>query len=159
ALVSALVGGLFVLLRHSGDVVLIAVDTTQANGFVPGTHDPHTPHRNNAPATLGNDPTAHGRVSGTQSGVYGRSGDGVTLDFKKILDYLMDRAHEAQAGAWAGVPGIAPADIPGYFARLTAVRLRVDTRVTNYDYKDGHADGFQAVLQAGTAVLVDNRGV
>jgi hypothetical protein len=35
----------------------------------------------------------------------------------------------------------------------------MDVRVTNYDYKDGEATPYQAVLQAGTAMLVDDRGV
>jgi hypothetical protein len=35
----------------------------------------------------------------------------------------------------------------------------MDTRVTNHGYRDGTATGYQAVLQAGTAVLVDGHGV
>jgi hypothetical protein len=35
----------------------------------------------------------------------------------------------------------------------------MDTRVTNHGYKDGAPTSYQAVLQAGTAVLVDDRGV
>ncbi len=35
----------------------------------------------------------------------------------------------------------------------------MDTRVTNHGYRDGAATSYQAVLQAGTAVLVDNHGV
>ncbi|MGH3907098.1 MAG: DUF6777 domain-containing protein, partial [Pseudonocardiaceae bacterium] len=33
-----------------------------------------------------------------------------------------------------------------------------DTRVTNHGYRDGKATDRQAVLQAGTAVLVDEKG-
>ena len=42
---------------------------------------------------------------------------------------------------------------------LTAVRLRFDTRVTNHGFRDGGANPFQSLLQAGTAVLVDDQGV
>ncbi|MFD7575382.1 DUF6777 domain-containing protein, partial [Streptomyces sp. NPDC059810] len=34
-----------------------------------------------------------------------------------------------------------------------------DTRVTNHGFKNGAATAYQSVLQAGTAVLVDDRGV
>ena len=36
--------------------------------------------------------------------------------------------------------------------------LRTDTRVTNHGYVNGQANGFQAVLEAGTAVFVDQYG-
>ena len=37
--------------------------------------------------------------------------------------------------------------------------LREDTRVTNHGFLNGQANRFDAVLEAGTAVLVDDRGV
>jgi hypothetical protein len=46
-----------------------------------------------------------------------------------------------------------------YIDSLTPVLLRSDTRVTNHGFRDGWATPYQAVLQAGTAVLVDNTGV
>ena len=36
--------------------------------------------------------------------------------------------------------------------------LRSDTAVTNHGYIDGHVTSFPAVLQAGTAVLIDRYG-
>ena len=48
---------------------------------------------------------------------------------------------------------------PGYLRGLTSVVLRADTQVTNHGFRDARVTGFQSVLQAGTAVLVDNRGV
>ena len=39
------------------------------------------------------------------------------------------------------------------------MRLRFDTRVTNHGFNDGEATPFQSLLEAGTAVLVDNTGV
>lgn len=159
SIAAALVAGGFALLSHSGgDVVLISVDRSQEHAFDPETNDPHTPSRN-VTIALPEVPGPPGRVDGTMPGVYGRSGDGVSCNVDKLVAYLKDPAHSAQAEAWAGVIGIKRADIPAYFAKLTPVRLRFDTRVTNHDYKDGDASAFQSVLQAGTSVLVDNRGV
>ena len=50
-------------------------------------------------------------------------------------------------------------DIRAYLSRLTPLVLRTDTLVTNHGYVDGGADAFPSVLQAGTAVLVDDYGV
>jgi hypothetical protein len=43
--------------------------------------------------------------------------------------------------------------------QLTAVRLRHDTRVTAHRLDGGDAEAYPAVLQAGTAVLIDEVGV
>ncbi len=45
-----------------------------------------------------------------------------------------------------------------YIRKLKPVTLTRDTRVTNHSFVDGRAVGFQAILQAGTAVLVDENG-
>ena len=66
---------------------------------------------------------------------------------------------DAKATAWAKVLGIGTADIPAYIATLTPVLLRTDTAVTNHGFENGAATSIPAVLQAGTAVLVDDRGV
>jgi hypothetical protein len=68
------------------------------------------------------------------------------------------RQNPGQAAAWAGVLGIRVADIPTYVASLTPVILRSDTYVTNHGYANGRATPIPAVLQAGTAVLVDKYG-
>jgi hypothetical protein len=61
--------------------------------------------------------------------------------------------------AFASVLDLEPSGVPAYLRSLTPVQLRLDTRVTNHGYRDGAATPYQAVLQAGTAVLVDGRGV
>jgi hypothetical protein len=158
ALVTGLVAGYFTLHAASkGDVVLISVSVSQADGFVPQSADPAPPSAQNTPATFTHDSLHPGATQGTRPGAYGRTGSGVTCAVETIVRYLS--THRPQEAAWAGVHNIAPAAVPTYLRGLTPVRLRADTRVTNYDYKDAHADGFQAVLQAGTAVLVDARGV
>ncbi|MCB1007055.1 MAG: hypothetical protein KDB35_22925, partial [Acidimicrobiales bacterium] len=55
--------------------------------------------------------------------------------------------------------GISPGGIGAFVATLTPVLLREDTRVTNHGFSDSVATPLQSVLQAGTAVLVDDRGV
>ncbi|WP_052589201.1 serine/threonine-protein kinase [Luteipulveratus mongoliensis] len=64
-----------------------------------------------------------------------------------------------RAAIWAGLLDTTVAKIPQTVARLTPVILRDDTLATNTDYRNGKADTYAAVLQAGTAVLVDDRGV
>lgn len=61
--------------------------------------------------------------------------------------------------AFASVLDIDPSRVPAYLRGLTPVQLRLDTRVTNHGFRDGAATSYQAVLQAGTAVLVDDHGV
>jgi hypothetical protein len=98
-------------------------------------------------------------VVGTEQAVYGGSRDTQVCDVGNLVAFLTDEANAGKAEAWAGVLGIEVSDIPTYIGGLTAVRLRYDTRVTNHGYRDGEANGFQSLLQAGTAVLVDDTGV
>ena len=51
-----------------------------------------------------------------------------------------------------------PDAVASYIRSLRPVTLTRDTRVTNYSFEDGKAVGFQSILQAGTAVLVDRYG-
>ena len=95
--------------------------------------------------------------SGDEPGLYGGSNDDAVCDPDQLIAFL--EADAAKAAAWAGVHGIAPSGVRDYIDGLTALVLTVDTRVTNHGYADGRATPRQAVLQAGTAVLVDDRGV
>jgi hypothetical protein len=98
-------------------------------------------------------------VTGTEPAVYGGSRDTQVCDAAGLVAFLTDPANEAKAEAWADTLGVEVADIESYVAGLTAVRLRWDTRVTNHGFSDGEATPFQSLLQAGTAVLVDDTGV
>jgi hypothetical protein len=98
-------------------------------------------------------------AEGADPGLYGGSRDAQVCDVGQLVDFMQDEANADKAEAWAGVLGISVADIPTYLEGLTAVRLRFDTRVTNHGFRDGEATPFQSVLQAGTAVLVDDTGV
>jgi hypothetical protein len=55
--------------------------------------------------------------------------------------------------------GLLPGQTESFLRSLTPLTLRTDTAVTNHGFEDGRATPFQAVLQAGTAVLVDAKGL
>ncbi len=75
---------------------------------------------------------------------------------RELVDFL--EQNPDKAAAWASVVGIQPSQIRSYVATLTPVILRSDTRVTNHGWANGRANPIPAVLQAGTAVLVDQYG-
>ncbi|AJC55272.1 hypothetical protein GZL_02683 [Streptomyces sp. 769] len=96
-------------------------------------------------------------VSGSAPGLYGGSRDKASCDVEKQIRYL--QASPDKARAFAGVLGKSTEELPAYLRSMTSVQLLVDTWVTNHGYLDGKATSYQAVLQAGTAVLVDAQGV
>ena len=96
-------------------------------------------------------------LSGGTPGLYGGTLNQSSCDKQQLIDFLAANADKAQA--WADVQSIAVSDIAGYINALTPVQLRSDTRVTNHGFSNGHATEHQDVLQAGTAVLVDQYGV
>ncbi|MBQ0855285.1 hypothetical protein J8N05_44760 [Streptomyces sp. BH-SS-21] len=96
-------------------------------------------------------------VDGSAPGLYGGTRDRGSCDVEKQISAL-DRAPDKKQ-AFAKVLDLKTSAVPAYLRSLTPVQLRMDTRVTNHGYRDGGATSYQAVLQAGTAVLVDDRGV
>ncbi len=94
--------------------------------------------------------------SGGTPGLYGGTRNQSSCDKQKLIDFLV--ANPSKARAWADVQDIQPSEIPTYIGALTPVILRSDTRVTNHGYKNGSPTPMQSVLQAGTAVLVDQYG-
>lgn len=111
-----------------------------------------------APATVA--PTAAGglrTVNGAAPGLYGGTQNNASCDAEQMIAFLT--AEPVKAAAWAGVQGIAPADIATYIRSLTPVVLRADTRVTNHGFANGVATSNPSILQRGTAVLVDQFGI
>jgi hypothetical protein len=96
-------------------------------------------------------------AAGTAPGLYGGSGESSVCDPQQLVAFLAEQ--EEKARAWASVFDIEVGDIPRYVAGLTPVVLISDTVVTNHGFKDGKATELQSVLQAGTAVMVDSRGL
>ncbi|MGA4845236.1 DUF6777 domain-containing protein [Streptomyces sp. G5(2025)] len=108
-------------------------------------------------------PTGSATPQGTRSvpggtpGLYGGTRAVGSCDVDRQVRLLT--ADRARARAFARVSGIEQAAIPDFLRGLTPVVLRADTRVTNHGFRGGSATGYQSVLQAGTAVLVDARGL
>ncbi|MCD9900951.1 hypothetical protein LUR56_15005 [Streptomyces sp. MT29] len=100
--------------------------------------------------------TVH-RVSGAVPGLYGGVRSDASCDVEQQARLLT--ADQDKARAFAEEAGIEAVQIPGYLRSLTPVTLRADTQVTNHGYSAGSVTAFQAVLQAGTAVLVDSKGL
>ncbi|MGQ0803185.1 MAG: DUF6777 domain-containing protein [Actinomycetota bacterium] len=92
------------------------------------------------------------------SGPFGGTGDNTLCDREGIITFLTDPANSAQASEWARVVGIQVSEIPTYVRDLVPTTVTSDTRITNHTFENGKAVSFQAVLQAGTAVLVDVYG-
>ena len=96
-------------------------------------------------------------LSGATPGLYGGTRDQRSCDPQRIIDYLA--ANPAKEQAWADAQGIPRSEVASFIHGLTPVFLRSDTRVTNHGYRSGRATAHQDILQAGTAVLVDQYGV
>ncbi|MDQ1372808.1 MAG: hypothetical protein QOJ09_146, partial [Actinomycetota bacterium] len=110
-----------------------------------------SPPVTNAPSAVG------GKASGGTPGLYGGTRNLSSCDPEKLVNFL--ETHPALGRAWASVEGIQPSQIRTYVSTLTPVILRRDTRVTNHGFSNGRPTRHQSVLQAGTAVLVDEYGV
>ncbi|WP_405578663.1 DUF6777 domain-containing protein [Streptomyces sp. NBC_01092] len=104
--------------------------------------------------------TAHGGLQqGDTPGLYGGSKQPTVCDVARLKEFLTDPANDRKAQAWAAALSITTDGIPGYLDRLTPVLLRHDTLVKNHDYKKGKATPFNALLQTGIAILVDQQGL
>lgn len=99
------------------------------------------------------------RLAGDEPGLYGGTQDAQACDATQLVDFLTDPANADKAAAFAGALGIEPAAIADTLATYTPVVLTADTLVTNHGFRDGRATPFPAVLEAGTAVLVDGFGI
>ncbi|MFF3377319.1 DUF6777 domain-containing protein [Streptomyces sp. NPDC002680] len=104
---------------------------------------------------------AHGSSlqQGSTPGLYGGTRKPTVCDVDKLKKFLTDPRNNRKAQEWARVVDIPQSGIPAYLDRLTPVLLRHDTLVKNHDYKKEKAVPFDALLQAGIAVLVDEAGV
>lgn len=129
------------------DIIAVPINTAD-NPFTPpaGSDVKITPAKVDAPTV----------VPGGQVGLYGGSLNIASCDREQLIGFL--ETNPDKATAWAGVVGIAVADIATFVRSLTSVILRADTIVVNHGFANGAATSFLSVLQAGTAVLVNDRG-
>ncbi|WP_431948955.1 DUF6777 domain-containing protein [Actinacidiphila sp. bgisy167] len=95
--------------------------------------------------------------NGGTPGLYGGTRGAADCDVERQISALS--TDPSKNKAFARVLGLTPSGVPAYLRALTPLQLRADTRVTNHGYRGGRPTAFQAVLQAGTAVLVDHRGL
>ncbi|MFE6617628.1 DUF6777 domain-containing protein [Streptomyces sp. NPDC057740] len=145
--------------RADGDVLL---QPAADQGPDPFTESTATTAVAPPPVTRTPGPARSGRaglrsLSGETPGLYGGTRGTGSCDVRRQIDRLT--ADRAKGRAFARAAGISRASIPGYLRGLTSVVLRADTRVTDHGFRDGTVTGYQSVLQAGTAVLVDRHGV
>jgi serine/threonine protein kinase len=96
-------------------------------------------------------------VAGSAPGLYGGTNLLDTCNKQQLIDFLLEQVDKGTA--WAEVEGLSLEELPDYINSLTDVILQADTRVINHGFRDGRANPINSVLQAGTAVLIDNFGV
>jgi hypothetical protein len=94
--------------------------------------------------------------SGGQVGLFGGTMNESSCNKEQLITFLEQNRDKGQA--WASALGINFADIRAYVGGLTPALLRSDTRVTNHGWKNGKLTAIQVVLQAGHAVLLDDKG-
>ncbi|WP_408994966.1 DUF6777 domain-containing protein, partial [Streptomyces europaeiscabiei] len=142
-----------------GEVFLQAAGKSGPDPFTESTaKDSSTPPETPTATPSTSEPANVTRaVDGSSPGLYGGTRNVASCDVEKQIKAL--GANPAKNDAFASVAGVEPSGVPAYLRALTPVQLRMDTRVTNHGYRDGAATSYQAVLQSGTAVLVDDRGV
>ncbi|MGH4026911.1 MAG: DUF6777 domain-containing protein, partial [Pseudonocardiaceae bacterium] len=140
----------------AAEVFLEPRDAPVPDPFTPDVADPGNPTTVPSP-DLGRTDGQVLSMRGGDVGLYGGANSTRICDKDQLAAFLA--RDDTKAAAWAGVLDIQPAGIDGYIEGLTPALLQTDTRMTNHGYRDGAATPRQAVLQAGTAVLLDRYGV
>ncbi len=94
----------------------------------------------------------------TQPGTFGGTGSNRVCDREKLIEALS--ADPDKLREWAETVGVEPTEeaVSSYIRELRPVELTQDTQVTNHSYSGGGAKPYQAIMQKGTAVLVDKDG-
>jgi hypothetical protein len=138
----------------AGEIFLKPADTPGAGTFSPSIATPppgsNGPNATTAPApSSGGLVRANAGVPGLYSGVRGAP----NCNGAKLADYLEGNPNRAQP--WARAQGIQQSQIRPFISALTPASLRVDTRVTDYQFSGGRAVPKPSILQAGTSVLLD----
>ncbi|MGW7285821.1 DUF6777 domain-containing protein [Streptomyces sp. NPDC054847] len=95
-------------------------------------------------------------MSGATPGLYAGTQEEAACDIGRQAGLLA--ADKRKAQAFAEAVGVERSGVATFLRGLTPVVLRADVRVTGHGFRDGSAVARQSVLQAGTAVLVDEFG-
>jgi hypothetical protein len=96
-------------------------------------------------------------LPGSTPGLYTGTRSRSSCDVERQVRMLTEETSTAEA--FAKGAGVGAASVPSFVRGLTPVVLRTDVRVTNHGFRGGSARSYQSVLQAGTAVMVDDRGM
>ncbi|MFD7446113.1 DUF6777 domain-containing protein [Streptomyces sp. NPDC059909] len=164
--VAALVTGCSSL-TNSGQAGAIAKQQVHLQPALEQGPDPFTPSTATVMGAAGKLPVPRASASagsfrsirtvlGSTPGLYGGRHSVASCDVEQQIRFLMADGNKGRAFAHGA--GVSQEDIPAFLRGLTPVVLRADARVTGHGYRDGAAHRFQAVLQGGTAVLVDEQG-
>ena len=167
--------------RGPGEVFLQPAATTGPNPFTstvasaispsanPSASPSASPSPTAAPSSSPGGATVLRTKSGETPGLYGGTNRLGACDPGLLVRYLQANPSKAQAWvaalnadpslSWSGGHTVRTDQIAAFVAELTPVVLRSDTRVTNNGFVNSSPDPYQAVLQRGTAVLVDRYGV
>ncbi len=108
-------------------------------------------------------------ISGGTPGLYGGTQDNTRCDPIQLVDFLEANPQKAEAWVaamnedpstnWFSSEKLLPGDIAGFVGELTPVVLLNDTLVVNNGFSGGQPSPRNAVLQKGSAVMVDPFGV
>ncbi len=102
-----------------------------------------------------------GDVSGSAPGLYaGRTygGTGSNIcDVEAMIRFLT--YYEDRGRAWADIQGIEFSELESYLRSLTPVFALQNLNVQMFGFKNGQSYGYDAVIAAGTAILVDDEGM
>lgn len=145
----------------AGEVVLQPAGARGPDPFTGSTVDPAgaapAVPRTAPPGTSAPGDGAPRTLPGSTPGLYGGTRSVASCDVEQQIRLLA--ADPAGQKAFAQTAGVPRAGVADFLRGLTPVVLRADTRVGNHGFRAGSATTFQSVLQAGTAVMVDGRGL
>lgn len=182
AIIALGVGGLFAAgilplggEEEGGEVFLLAANEPGPDPFSPTSFSSQipaeiapTPTETAPPEGIAGGGTgAVTATSGSTPGLFGGTRDDASCNAQAQADFLLQNPNLAEGWVKAlskdnvTLPDGTPLSLDNfatYLRTLTPALLTADTRVTNHGYRNGDAYGFQAVLQKGTAVLVDQHG-
>jgi hypothetical protein len=153
--------GLLALAACGGDdpveVVLIGAGDVGPGAFTSPVADPPTrslaDFGGDAPdTTVPDDAIAVTVHNGDEPGLYAGSEDDEACDRALLVERLTGAP--TVSAAWAAVVGVELDAVAAVIEASTGVETTVDLRVTAHRWVDGDAVADQAVLAAGTAVLV-----
>ncbi|MER6617968.1 DUF6777 domain-containing protein [Streptomyces xantholiticus] len=143
-----------------GEILLLPSASAGPEPFTASTVTPGAPPALPPVASAPKSPSGGGvtlrTLSGATPGLYAGTQQVGDCDVGRQAGLLA--ADRDKARAFAEAAEVERSGVAAYLRGLTPVVLRADIRVTGHGFHDGSAVARQAVLQAGTAILVDQYG-